>query len=144
MIGVEPPPTGNRQIHIGRCQFNTARNAALIREGLAEGLRRDAPRFALKLLKLPERVQTRCKPEGSRFAPKPLNSRRYGANCNPYFYSGAREVGRFRPPHTKSPLDGLPYPVGNFSKQFTEITDLLEVEVIFDDPKGKVSKAFKI
>jgi len=69
MIGVENPPTGSRQFHIGRCQFNAARNAALIREGLGEGLRRDAPRFALKLLKLPERVQTKCKPEGPRFAP---------------------------------------------------------------------------
>jgi hypothetical protein len=48
-------------------------------------------------------VQTKCKPEGPRFAPKSLNSRRYGANCNPYFYSDARGVGRFRPPHTTWP-----------------------------------------
>ena len=103
MIGVEHPPTGNRQFHIGRCQFNAARNAALIREGLAEGLRRDAPRFALKLLKLPERVQTKCKPEGPRFAPKSLNSHRRGANCNPYFRPGASDVARVCSPHTISP-----------------------------------------
>ena len=103
MIGVEPPPTGNRQIHIGRCQFNAARNAALIREGLAEGLRRDAPRFALKLLKLPERVQSKCKPEKPRFAPKLLNSVHHSANCNPYFRPGASDVERVCSPHTKSP-----------------------------------------
>ncbi len=49
------------------------------------------------------RVQPECKPEGPRFAPKSLNSRRYGANCNPYFRPGASEVARVCSPHTKSP-----------------------------------------
>jgi hypothetical protein len=70
-------------------------------KAMGNDVRRCVPSFALRMLKLPQRVQTRCKPEGLGFAAKLLKGRGYGANCNPYFPPVASDVARVCSPHTK-------------------------------------------
>lgn len=44
-----------------------------------------------------------CEPTQPWFAAKQLISRQNGANCEPYFWSSASDVARFRPPHITGP-----------------------------------------
>jgi hypothetical protein len=97
----QPPSTSTRSLSTAQCFSITARPTAPML--IVSFVRSCVPWLALRLLKLPERVQPKCKPEWPRFAPKSLNSWLRGANCNPYFCSATSDVARVCSPHTYSP-----------------------------------------